>query len=187
MYPQLSKFSGSKYLLKQQSKFRIDTCNKKVFTIQQFLPTISTQSFKHKQLNFTVHVFLYAVHRILFKAQFVNFFVFRSFGISKQPWIVLVPNFQFMIPFPTFARHLETSVDIQTEQSSYFQCVLTKTRKDPKRAETSRNHSKWLKKIAKRLETTQNLKIEEIWNLILAFVFQISSPNAQISAFWDKK
>ena len=88
-----------------------------------------------------------------------------------------------MIPFPTFARHLETSVDIQTEQNSYFQGVLTKTRKDPKRAETSRNHPKGPKKISKRLETTQNLKIEEIWNLTLAFAFQISSPNAQISAF----
>ena len=42
------------------------------------------------------------------------------------------------------------------------------------------------KKIPKRPETTQNFKIGEIWNFVLAFVFQILSPNAQIWAFWPK-
>ena len=67
--------------------------------------------------------------------------------------------------------------------------VLTKTRNKPKRPETSRNDAQ---KLAKRLETTQNFKIIsknhfEIWNFVLAFVFQVSSPNAQIWVFWPKK
>ena len=33
---------------------------------------------------------------------------------------------------------------------------------------------------------TQTFKIGEIWNFLLAFVFQISSSNAQIWVFWGK-
>ena len=39
------------------------------------------------------------------------------------------------------------------------------------------------KQIVKRSETTQNLKIGEIWHFLLAFVFQILSPNVQILTF----
>ena len=57
--------------------------------------------------------------------------------------------------------------------------VFTKIRNqnEPKRAEISRNDPR---KIAKQPKTTKNFKIEEIWNFLLAFVFQISSPNAQV-------
>ena len=53
-----------------------------------------------------------------------------------------------------------------------------------KQAQTSRNDQKT---IAKRPETTQNYKIGEISNFLLAFIFQTSSPNAQIWVFWAKK
>ena len=64
--------------------------------------------------------------------------------------------------------------------------VLTKTQNWPKRAETRQKEpkpAKTTKKIAKRPETTQNFKTGEIWNFLLAFVFQISSKNAQIWPF----
>ena len=54
---------------------------------------------------------------------------------------------------------------------------------DLKLAETSRNDPKpteTTQKIAKRPETIQNFEIGEIWNFLLAFAFQISSPNAKI-------
>ena len=53
----------------------------------------------------------------------------------------------------------------------------------PKLAETRRNDPKpteTTQKIAKRPETIQNFEIGEIWNFLLAFAFQISSPNAKI-------
>ena len=49
------------------------------------------------------------------------------------------------------------------------------------------NQLKRLKKIAKQPETTSIFKIREIWNFLLVYVFQISSTNAQIWAFWAKK
>ena len=55
----------------------------------------------------------------------------------------------------------------------------------PKEPKTSQNDPP--KQIVKRSETTQNLKIGEIWDFLLAFVFQILSPNVQILAFWVKK
>ena len=64
---------------------------------------------------------------------------------------------------------------------------LTGTWKEPKRAETTQNQPKRLQKAAKQPETTQSFKIGKIWNFLLAFVFQTSSPNAQICVFWVKK
>ena len=54
--------------------------------------------------------------------------------------------------------------------------VLTKTQNWPKRAETRQ-------KEPKPAETTKNFKTGEIWNFLLAFVFQISSKNVQIWPF----
>ena len=54
---------------------------------------------------------------------------------------------------------------------------------EPKPAKKSQNQPKQPKKIAKRPETTQNFKTGEIWNFLLAFVFQISSKNVQIWPF----
>ena len=42
------------------------------------------------------------------------------------------------------------------------------------------NQPKGFKKIAKRHKTTQSFKIGKIWNFLLAFIFQTSSP----IAFW---
>ena len=50
----------------------------------------------------------------------------------------------------------------------------------PERTETSQNK-------AKPAEMTQNFKIGEIWNFLLAFVFYILCPNVQIWIFWAKK
>ena len=61
------------------------------------------------------------------------------------------------------------------------------SKNDPKPAETTRNQPKQPKNIAKRPKATQNFEIKEIWNFPLVFVFRISSPNAQIQAFWAKK
>ena len=41
--------------------------------------------------------------------------------------------------------------------------------------------------VVKQPEMTQNFKIGEVWNLLLAFVFQICSPSAHIWAFRAKK
>ena len=79
-----------------------------------------------------------------------------------------------------------------------FFIVLTKTWNKPKQAETSQNEPKPAettqnqtkrpkKKIVERPEITQNFKIEEICNFLLAFDFQTSSSNAQIWIFWAKK
>ena len=62
--------------------------------------------------------------------------------------------------------------------------VLTKTRNESKRAETSQIDPL---KIEKRPETIQNIKIGEICNFLLAFVFQTSSPNAQFWVFGTNK
>ena len=72
----------------------------------------------------------------------------------------------------------------------YWRNLLTKTRNelkwaktsqnDPKLAETTQNQLKRPKKICK---TNQNFKIRGIWNFLLAFVFQILSPNSQIWVF----
>ena len=64
--------------------------------------------------------------------------------------------------------------------------VLTETQNEPKRAETSRNEQKRPKEIMKQPKTTQNFKIGKIWSFLLAFAFQISSPNAQIWPFCSK-
>ena len=64
--------------------------------------------------------------------------------------------------------------------------VLTETQNEPKRAETSRNEQKRPKEIMKQPKTTQNFKIGRIWSFLLAFAFQISSPNAQIWPFCSK-
>ena len=62
------------------------------------------------------------------------------------------------------------------------------TQNQPKQAKASRNDPKPAKMISQKLQTTQNLKkIGEIWDYLLAFIFQISSPNVQIWAFWTKK
>ena len=45
--------------------------------------------------------------------------------------------------------------------------VLTKTRNETKRAETSQNEPK-------------PAETGEVWNFLIAFVFQISNPNDQI-------
>ena len=66
----------------------------------------------------------------------------------------------------------------------FNQICLTKTRNQPKRPKASRNDPR---KIAKRPETTENCEIGEIRNFPLVFVFRISSPNAQIQAFWAEK
>ena len=53
----------------------------------------------------------------------------------------------------------------------------------PKPAKTTRNQKKRPPKIVKQPETSQIFKIGEIWNFLLAFVFQTSSPNPQIWVF----
>ena len=65
--------------------------------------------------------------------------------------------------------------------------VLTKTQNEPKQDETSRNDPKLPKTTSKNCKTTQNVKTGEIWNFLIAFVFQVLSPNAQIWVFWIKK
>ena len=65
-----------------------------------------------------------------------------------------------------------------------FKKVLTKTRNEPKRPETNRNDPP---KIMKRPKTIQIFKIEEIWNFLIAFIFQILSPYAQIWVSWAKR
>ena len=57
---------------------------------------------------------------------------------------------------------------------------------DPKLAKMRQNQPKRPPKIVKQPEMTQSFKIGEICNFVLAFVFQILSPNAQILAFWAK-
>ena len=42
-------------------------------------------------------------------------------------------------------------------------------------------------KIMKRPKTIQIFKIEEIWNFLIAFIFQILSPYAQIWVSWAKR
>ena len=59
------------------------------------------------------------------------------------------------------------------------------TPNQPKRAETTRTAQKPAKTTKKFSETTRN--DPKIWNFPLAFVFRISSPNAQIHAIWAKK
>ena len=44
----------------------------------------------------------------------------------------------------------------------------------------TQNHPKRPPKIAKQPEMTQNFKVGEIWNILLAFAFRNLSPNAQI-------
>ena len=53
-----------------------------------------------------------------------------------------------------------------------------------KPAETIRNQ---LKRLPQNCETTRNVKTGEIWNFLLAFIFQTSSPNDQIWVFWINK
>ena len=81
--------------------------------------------------------------------------------------------------------------------------VLTKTRNEPKRPETSQNELKpaetsqnnpspaemtppFPKKNVKRSKTTQNFKIGEICNFLLAFVFQISTQKPKFGHFGPK-
>ena len=56
------------------------------------------------------------------------------------------------------------------------------TQNQPKWAETSQNNPKptktTTKKIAKWSEIIQHFETGEIWNFLLIFIFQISSPNA---------
>ena len=61
--------------------------------------------------------------------------------------------------------------------------MVTKIQKEPKRPAISQND-------LKKCETIRNdpiLQNWELWIFLLVFVFQISTPNAQIWAFWDKK
>ena len=62
-----------------------------------------------------------------------------------------------------------------------------RSQNDPKPAKPTLNQPKRPKKFAKRPETTQHFKIEELWNFLLVFTFEISTPNAQIWAFWAIK
>ena len=62
----------------------------------------------------------------------------------------------------------------------YF--ITRMTRNQPKQAEASLNDPKPVKTTLKKCDTTQNnlnFEIGEIWNFLLALVFQISGPNAQ--------
>ena len=69
-------------------------------------------------------------------------------------------------------RSFFSSVSVlEFENKGAFFLVLTKTRNEPKRAETSQNEPKPAK-------TTQNFEIGEICNFLLVFVSQISCPNA---------
>ena len=74
---------------------------------------------------------------------------------------------------------------------SFYLLKFGTSQNQPKPVETSRNGSKRAKttspKNSKQPKTTQNFKSGEIWNFLLAFVFQISSPNGQIWVFWIKK
>ena len=65
-----------------------------------------------------------------------------------------------------------------------FKKVLTKTRNEPNRPEPNRHDPP---KIMKRPTTIQIFKIEEIWNFLIAFIFQILSPYAQIRVSWAKR
>ena len=71
--------------------------------------------------------------------------------------------------------------------------VLIKTRNRPKRKKpdkTKLNQPEPPETTSKNCETTrttQNFKFGEIWNFLVAFVFQISGPNAQIWVFCVKK
>ena len=64
-----------------------------------------------------------------------------------------------------------------------LQTKLTKIRNEPKRPETSRNNPQNCETIRK----DSNFKLGEIWNFLLASIFVISSPNAQIWAFLAKE
>ena len=71
--------------------------------------------------------------------------------------------------------------------------VLIKTRNKPKRKKPDKTKlnqpepPETTSKNCERTRTTQNFKFGEIWNFLVAFVFQISGPNAQIWVFCVKK
>ena len=61
------------------------------------------------------------------------------------------------------------------------------SRNQQKQDEISRNQPKRHQKNVKRPIATQNFKIWEIQNFLIALVFQTSSPNAHIWVFWAMK
>ena len=87
-----------------------------------------------------------------------------------------------------------TKISRQKDSTQLQFYVLAKTRNEPKPPETSQNESKTSRdqqkqpqKIAKQSKMTQNSNIAEIWNFLVAFIFQILNPNGQISGFWVRK
>ena len=70
----------------------------------------------------------------------------------------------------------------RTQYNKSYLLKLGTSRNQSKRAETSRKQPQRPKKLEKRQETTQNVKIGQIWNFLLVFVFQILSPNTQIKS-----
>ena len=74
----------------------------------------------------------------------------------------------------------------RTQYNKSYLLKLGTKRNQSKRAETNRNQPQRPKKLEKRQETTQNVKIGQIWSFLLASVFQILSPNAQIKSINTK-